>query len=111
VRAELPSRTDVLPPLRSTDECRPVHRIAAFTREEYGYIAIQSTRPQTIAYRLTDSSIGQLAWIMDKFREWTHPRNTVPDNIIDRDRLLTNASPRPSTFVLQRPSSAASVGH
>jgi hypothetical protein len=48
---------------------------------------------------------------MDKFREWTHPRNTVPDNIIDRDRLLTNASPRPSTFVLQRPSSAASVGH
>jgi hypothetical protein len=37
--------------------------------------------------------------------EWTHPRNTVPDNIIDRDRLLTN------DFVLQRPSSAASVGH
>jgi epoxide hydrolase len=41
-------------------------------REGYGYIAIQSTRPQIIAYGLTDSSIGQLAWIMDKFREWTH---------------------------------------
>ncbi len=60
-------------------------------REEYGYIAIQSTRPQ-IPYGLTDSSIGQLAWIMDKFREWTHPRNTMPDKIIDRDKLLTNAS-------------------
>jgi pimeloyl-ACP methyl ester carboxylesterase len=69
-----------------------VHRIEAFMREEYGYIAIQSSRPQTIAYGLTDSPIGQLAWIMDKFREWTHPRNTVPDKIIDRDRLLTNAS-------------------
>jgi epoxide hydrolase len=69
-----------------------VHRIEAFMREEYGYIAIQSTRPQTIAYGLTDSPIGQLAWIMDKFREWTHPRNTLPDKIIDRDRLLTNAS-------------------
>jgi epoxide hydrolase len=29
---------------------------------------------------------------MDKFEEWTHPRNTVPDKIIDRDRLLANAS-------------------
>jgi pimeloyl-ACP methyl ester carboxylesterase len=69
-----------------------VHRIEAFMREEYGYIAIQSTRPQTIAYGLTDSPVGQLAWIMDKFREWTYPRNAAPDKIIDRDRLLTNAS-------------------
>ncbi|MDT5120040.1 MAG: epoxide hydrolase [Mycobacterium sp.] len=69
-----------------------VHRIEAFMREEYGYIAIQSTRPQTIAYGLTDSPVGQLAWIMDKFREWTYPRNATPDKIIDRDRLLTNAS-------------------
>ncbi|OBA74715.1 epoxide hydrolase [Mycobacterium sp. 1554424.7] len=69
-----------------------VHRIEAFMQEEYGYIAIQSTRPQTLAYGLTHSPVGQLAWIMDKFREWTHPRGTVPDKIIDRDTLLTNAS-------------------
>ncbi len=67
-----------------------IARIEAFMREEYGYIAIQSTRPQTLAYGLTDSPVGQLAWIMDKFREWTHPRATLPDAIIDRDRLLTN---------------------
>ncbi|GAB3206485.1 epoxide hydrolase family protein [Nocardia tengchongensis] len=65
-------------------------RIQAFMREEFGYIAIQSTRPQALAYGLVDSPVGQLAWIMDKFREWTHPRNVVPDKIIDRDRLLTN---------------------
>ncbi|MFE3989530.1 epoxide hydrolase family protein [Nocardia tengchongensis] len=65
-------------------------RIQAFMREEFGYIAIQSTRPQALAYGLVDSPVGQLAWIMDKFREWTHPRNMVPDKIIDRDRLLTN---------------------
>jgi hypothetical protein len=47
-------------------------------REGYGYIAIQSTRPQIIAYGLTDSSIGQLAWIMDKFREWTHHFTSSP---------------------------------
>ncbi|MCM6775113.1 epoxide hydrolase [Nocardia sp. CDC159] len=67
-----------------------INRIAAFMREEFGYIAIQSTRPQALGYGLVDSPVGQLAWIMDKFREWTHPRNVLPDKIIDRDRLLTN---------------------
>ena len=67
-----------------------VARVEAFMQEEFGYIAIQSTRPQTLAYGLVDSPVGQLAWIMDKFREWTHPRATLPDEIIDRDRLLTN---------------------
>ncbi|MGW4248779.1 epoxide hydrolase family protein [Nocardia sp. NPDC004722] len=66
-----------------------IRRMQAFMREEMGYIAIQSTRPQALAYGLTDSPVGQLAWIMDKFREWTHPRGVVPDKIIDRDRLLT----------------------
>ena len=81
--AELASLTDV--------ERDRVKRIEAFMQEEFGYIAIQSTRPQTLAYGLTDSPVGQLAWILDKFREWTHPRSALPDAIIDRDRLLTNA--------------------
>ncbi|WP_370010728.1 epoxide hydrolase family protein [Nocardia cyriacigeorgica] len=67
-----------------------VRRTEAFMQEEFGYISIQSTRPQTLAYGLVDSPVGQLAWIMDKFREWTHPRTVDPDQIIDRDRLLTN---------------------
>ncbi|SUA73500.1 Epoxide hydrolase N terminus [Nocardia otitidiscaviarum] len=67
-----------------------IRRVEAFMREEFGYIAIQSTRPQALAYGLVDSPVGQLAWIMDKFREWTHPRAVAPDKIIDRDRLLTN---------------------
>jgi epoxide hydrolase len=65
-------------------------RFQAFQREEMGYIAIQSTRPQTLAYGLVDSPVGQLAWIMDKFREWTHPRSATPDKILSRDWLLTN---------------------
>ncbi len=67
-----------------------VARVEVFMTEEFGYIAIQSTRPQTLAAGLTDSPVGQLAWIMDKFREWTHPRAAAPDTVIDRDRLLTN---------------------
>jgi epoxide hydrolase len=61
-------------------------------QQGFGYIAIQSTRPQTLAYGLVDSPVGQLAWIMDKFREWTYPLETLPEKLIDRDRLLTNTS-------------------
>lgn len=69
-----------------------VARIEAFMQEEFGYIAIQSTRPQTLGYGLADSPVAQLGWIMDKFREWTHPRKALPDEVVDRDRLLTNTS-------------------
>jgi pimeloyl-ACP methyl ester carboxylesterase len=90
---------DSLPPLPMPDEERAsltdlerdrVSRVEAFMREEFGYIAIQSTRPQTLGYGLVDSPVALLAWIMDKFREWTHPRHVLPDEIVDRDRLLTN---------------------
>ena len=40
--------------------------------EGNGYLQIQATRPQTLAYALTDSPVGQLAWIVEKFQEWTH---------------------------------------
>ncbi|MGV9678504.1 epoxide hydrolase family protein [Nocardia sp. NPDC003482] len=84
-----PEAKDHLDELTELERDR-VRRIDAFLREEFGYIAIQSTRPQSLAYGLMDSPVGQLAWIMDKFREWTHPRNVLPDKIIDRNRLLSN---------------------
>jgi epoxide hydrolase len=68
-----------------------IARIGRFLQEEFGYISIQSTRPQTVAYGLVDSPVGQLAWIMDKFRAWTWPLETLPEAIISKDRLLTNA--------------------
>ena len=49
---------------------------------------IQSTRPQALAYGLVDSPVGQLAWIMDKVREWTYPQGADPDRLIDREVLL-----------------------
>ena len=64
-------------------------RSQAWRREQQGYADIQSTRPQTLAYALTDSPVGQLAWIAEKFREWTDSRDT-PEDAVDRDQLLTN---------------------
>ena len=60
-------------------------RMNAFRTEGSGYLAIQNSRPQTIGYGLVDSPLLQLAWIAEKFEEWT-------DLPIDRDQLLTTVS-------------------
>lgn len=64
--------------------------IERFLGEQMGYAQIQSTRPQTLAHGLTDSPAGQLAWIIEKFKEWTDPRVERPEDAVDRDHLLTN---------------------
>jgi pimeloyl-ACP methyl ester carboxylesterase len=61
-------------------------------REGTGYADIQGTRPQTLAYALNDSPVGQLAWITEKFREWTDPAKELPEDAVDRDLLLTNVT-------------------
>jgi len=70
------------------DERARVEKLRQFRTTGSGYGAIQSTRPQTLAYGLTDSPVGQLAWITEKFGEWTD--DGLPDEAVDRDQLLTN---------------------
>ncbi|MFC6084686.1 epoxide hydrolase family protein [Sphaerisporangium aureirubrum] len=62
-----------------------------FAQDGIGWQKIQSTRPQTLAYALTDSPAGQLAWIVEKFQEWSAADKT-PEDVIDRDDMLTNVS-------------------
>ncbi|MER7174243.1 epoxide hydrolase family protein [Streptomyces mesophilus] len=74
----------------SEKELKRLDKINWFMSEGFGYNKLQSTRPQTLAYSLNDSPVGQLAWIMEKFKEWTHPSAEVPEDAVDRDTLLTN---------------------
>jgi microsomal epoxide hydrolase len=64
---------------------------ARFRVSGTGYFMQQSSKPQTLAYGLTDSPAGQLAWIAEKFKEWTDSSDVVED-AVSRDRLLTNVS-------------------
>lgn len=57
-----------------------------------GYAELQSTKPQTISYALSDSPVGQLAWIAEKFQEWTDPAKPLPEDAVDVDHLLTDVS-------------------
>lgn len=61
----------------------------AFFAEESGYQAIQGTRPQTLAYALTDSPAGLAAWITEKFYFWTDCQGDL-ETRITKDELLTN---------------------
>jgi pimeloyl-ACP methyl ester carboxylesterase len=67
-----------------------LERLNNYTNDGSGYFQIQATRPQTVAYGLTDSPVGQLAWIVEKFKEWTFPAAELPEAAIDRDDILTN---------------------
>jgi pimeloyl-ACP methyl ester carboxylesterase len=71
--------------LEPQDRAR-VERLRRFRRTGSGYGAIQATRPQTVSYGLTDSPAGQLAWIAEKFGEWTDGGLGA----VDRDQMLTN---------------------
>lgn len=51
------------------------------------YQALQAATPQTLGYALTDSPVGQLAWIAERFARWTDPQSPVSD-----ERILTDVS-------------------
>ena len=64
---------------------------AGFFQDGVGWQRIQSTRPQTLSYGLTDSPVGQLAWIVEKYKEWTDSAK-VPEDAVSRDDILTAVS-------------------
>ncbi|MGE0416513.1 MAG: epoxide hydrolase family protein [Acetobacteraceae bacterium] len=83
-------RRDRAMPDQPTPEEKRYHEdLAHWLKEETGYQWIQGTRPQTLAYGLTDSPAGLGAWIAEKFRTWSDCDGVI-ENAIDRDRMLGN---------------------
>ncbi|HEX2907399.1 MAG TPA: alpha/beta hydrolase, partial [Phototrophicaceae bacterium] len=57
--------------------------------QDGAYYMIQSTKPQTLAYGLTDSPVGLAAWIMQHFQAWSDCGGDL-DSSFTKDELLTN---------------------
>jgi pimeloyl-ACP methyl ester carboxylesterase len=88
----LPIRRDTkLPPNPTAEQQRYAERVEAWQREERGYTEIQGTKPQTLAYALTDSPVGLAAWIVEKFRSWSDCGGDV-ERRFTKDELLTAVS-------------------
>jgi microsomal epoxide hydrolase len=62
-----------------------------FAAEEAGYQIIQGTKPQTLAFALTDSPVGLAAWFVEKFRTWTDCGGN-PEAALNRDQMLADIS-------------------
>jgi microsomal epoxide hydrolase len=75
----------------SPEENLYLAKLAYWLKEEIGYQQIQGTKPQTLAFALTDSPAGLAAWMVEKFRSWSDC-DGIPENAINRDWMLANIS-------------------
>jgi pimeloyl-ACP methyl ester carboxylesterase len=66
-------------------------QLADWVKERSGYSTIQGTRPQSLAYGLTDSPAGLAAWIAEKFHAWSDNDGAI-ESAIARDDMLANIS-------------------
>jgi microsomal epoxide hydrolase len=71
------------------EEAQYISELNHFLKEETGYQWIQGTKPQTLAYGLTDSPVGLAAWLVEKFHTWTDCRGDL-DGWLGRDTMLTD---------------------
>ncbi|HEY3060651.1 MAG TPA: epoxide hydrolase [Chloroflexota bacterium] len=87
----LPLRREPLPATASDDPEFAAYRaeLDNWLREETGYSTIQGTRPQTLAYALTDSPVGLAGWIVEKFWRWSDNHGDI-ESRFTKDDLLTN---------------------
>lgn len=60
-----------------------------WNQTEMAYAQEHSSKPQTLAYGLTDSPTGLAAWVLEKFRTWSDCDGDL-DSVYDRQDLLTN---------------------
>ena len=74
---------------RSREEQAWLDETARWQAVEGAYAAVQSTRPLSLAYGLTDSPVGLAGWIIEKWRAWSDCDGDV-ERVFTRDELLTN---------------------
>ncbi len=91
--AKAPSLPPTLGPGSSHDPADRalVARLRRWVEDDAGYSAIQSTRPQTLAYSLVDSPAGLAAWMVEKFRGWSDCGGDV-ERAFSRNEMLTTIS-------------------
>ena len=73
----------------TADEQAYLAELKHWLDEESGYQWIQGTRPQTLAFGLTDSPAGLAAWIVEKFRAWSDCGGDV-ERVFSKDELLAD---------------------
>jgi pimeloyl-ACP methyl ester carboxylesterase len=71
----------------TAEEARLMAARQAYDSRERGYVHLQSTKPQTVAYSLTDSPVGLAAWIVEKLFRWTDCNGDL-ESVLTKDEIL-----------------------
>jgi pimeloyl-ACP methyl ester carboxylesterase len=71
------------------EEQKYLAQLTSWLKEGTGYQWIQGTRPQTLAFALSDSPAGLAAWIIEKFRAWSDCGGDV-ESVFTKNELLAN---------------------
>lgn len=69
------------------EEKKALEQLERFVNDGSGYYLEQATRPQQVGYGLSDSPVGQAAWIYEKFVEWTDSDGD-PESVLGYDKML-----------------------
>ncbi len=64
------------------EESRFVDRVSDWNGKNGAYGHLQSTRPLTLAYGLSDSPTGLATWIAEKFHDWSDPATSVSHDVV-----------------------------
>lgn len=67
----------------STAELAYKRKATEWIRQEGAYMNIHGTKPQTMAYALSDSPAGMAAWITEKYHAWSDWPLLTMDDILD----------------------------
>ena len=73
------------------DEKAYLQTTGKWQKTEGAYVAMQSSKPQTIAYGLNDSPSGLAGWIIEKFNSWSDNHGNI-EHCFSKDELLINLS-------------------
>lgn len=82
---------DVDPATVTAEEQQYLDAVARWQTAEGGYQHEQATKPLTLAHALSDSPVGLLAWLLEKYRSWSDVRGPLPTTLAD-DVVLTQVS-------------------
>lgn len=84
-----PTEADV--PQMSDDERAEFEMIQAWSEGGVDHHVLLREAPQTFAHGWNDSPVALLAWMLQKFKEFT-PMAETPEDVMDVDHVLTNVS-------------------
>jgi microsomal epoxide hydrolase len=77
-------------PPQSEEEKAAQATLDKFMPKEGAYVAIQGTKPQSLAFAMNDSPLGVAAWLIEKFQNWSQLKDGDLWSVYTREALLNN---------------------